>query len=69
MSFLLTENQFAIKRTPGNERETVVDSVAIIHLTLVNLYSEAGNQEKVQEQVNQLIELKEEYPFLEKYFK
>lgn len=60
---------FAIKRAPGNEREAVVDSVAIIHLTLANLYSQAGNQEKVQGQVNQLIELKEEYPFLEKYFK
>jgi len=60
---------FAIKRSPENERESVVDSVAIIHLTLANLYSQAGDQEKVQEQVNQLIELKEEYPFLEKYFK
>jgi tetratricopeptide (TPR) repeat protein len=59
---------FAIKRSPGNEREAVVDSVAIIHLTLANLYSQAGDQEKVQDQVNQLIELKEEYPFLEKYF-
>lgn len=38
-------------------------------LTLANLYSQAGDQEKVQDQVNQLIELKEEYPFLEKYFK
>ena len=60
---------FAIKRAPGNERESVVDSVAIIRLTLANLYSQAGEQEKVQNQVNQLIELKEEYPFLEKYFK
>lgn len=60
---------FAIKSTPGKEREAIVDSVAIIHLTLANLYSQAGDQEKVQEQVNQLIELKEEYPFLEKYFK
>ena len=60
---------FAIKRAPENERESVVDSVAIIHLTLANLYSQAGNQEKVQDQVNQLIKLKEEYPFLEKYFK
>lgn len=60
---------FAIKRSPGNEREAVVDSVAIIHLTLANLYNQAGNQEKVQDQVNQLITLKEEYPFLEKYFK
>jgi len=41
----------------------------IIHLTLANLYSQAGNQEKVQDQVNQLIELKEKYPFLEKYFR
>jgi len=60
---------FAIKSTPGKEREAIVDSVAIIHLTLANLYSQAGYQEKVQEQINQLIELKEEYPFLEKYFK
>jgi O-antigen ligase len=60
---------FAIKRAPENERESVVDSVATIHLTLANLYSQAGDQEKVQGQVNQLIELKEEYPFLEKYFK
>jgi len=60
---------FAIKRSPGNEKESVVDSVATIHLTLANLYSQAGDQEKVQDQVNQLIELKEEYPFLEKYFK
>jgi O-antigen ligase len=60
---------FAIKRSPENKRESVVDSVAIIHLTLANLYSQVGDQEKVQEQVNQLIELKEEYPFLEKYFK
>ncbi len=60
---------FAIKRSPGNEREAVVDSVAIIRLTLANLYSQAGDQDKVQDQVNQLIELKEEYPFLEKYFK
>ncbi|OPL08111.1 MAG: hypothetical protein AVO33_01960 [delta proteobacterium ML8_F1] len=59
----------AIKRSPGNEREAVVDSVAIIHLTLANLYSQAGDQDKVQDQVNQIIELKEEYPFLEKYFK
>lgn len=60
---------FAIKRSPGNEREAVVDSVAIIRLTLANLYSQAGDEEKVQDQVNQLIELKEEYLFLEKYFK
>jgi O-antigen ligase/Tfp pilus assembly protein PilF len=60
---------FAIKSTPGKEQEAIVDSVAIIHLTLANLYSQAGDQVKVQEQVNQLIELKEEYPFLEKYFK
>jgi O-antigen ligase len=60
---------FAIKRSPANEREMTVDSVAIIHLTLANLYTQAGNQEKVQDQVNQLIELKEEYSFLEKYFK
>ncbi|WP_422487191.1 O-antigen ligase family protein [Gudongella sp. DL1XJH-153] len=60
---------FAIKRAPENERESVVDSVAIIHLTLANLYTQAGDQEKVQDQVNQLIELKEEYPFLDKYFK
>jgi len=60
---------FAIKRAPENEKESVVDSVAIIHLTLANLYSQAGDQEKAQDQVNQLIELKEEYPFLEKYFK
>ena len=60
---------FAMKRSPRNERESVVDSVAIIHLTLANLYNQAGDQEKVQDQVNQLIELKEEYPFLEKYFK
>lgn len=60
---------FALKRSPGNERDAVVDSVAIIHLTLANLYSQAGVQEKVQDQVNQVIELKEEYPFLGKYFK
>ncbi len=65
----LVRAPFAIKRAPGNERESVVDSVAIIHLNLANLYSQAGDQEKVQDQVNQLIALKEEYPFLEKYFK
>jgi len=59
---------FVIKSTPGKEREAIVDSVAIIHLTLANIYSKAGDEEKVQDQVNQLIELKEEYPFLEKYF-
>jgi len=60
---------FAIKRAQENEKETIIDSVAIIRLTLANLYSQAGDQGKVQDQVNQLIELKEEYPFLEKYFK
>jgi tetratricopeptide (TPR) repeat protein len=65
----LDRASFAIKRAPGNERESVVDSVAIIHLTLANLYTQAGNEEKVQDQVNQLITLKEVYPFLEKYFK
>lgn len=43
--------------------------MSLIHSTLANLYSESGNQESVQEQVNHLIELKIEYPFLEKYFK
>lgn len=38
-------------------------------LDLANLYSQAGDQEMVQDQVNQLIELKKEYSFLEKYFK
>ncbi|MBM7561516.1 hypothetical protein [Fusibacter tunisiensis] len=38
-------------------------------LDLANLYNQAGDQEMVQDQVNQLIELMEEYPFLEKYFK
>ena len=51
----------AIKRAPGNERESVVNSVAIIHLTLANLYSQSGHQERFQDQVNQLIELKEKY--------
>lgn len=65
----LEKSPFAIKRAPKDSKEATVDSVAIIHLTLANLYNEAGEKEKVQEQVNKVIELKEEYPFLEKYFK
>lgn len=49
--------------------KVTVSSIAIIHLTLANLYNIAGEKNKVEEQVNQLIELKEVYPFLEKYFK
>lgn len=60
---------YAIKRAPEYSKEATVDSVAIIHLTLANLYNEAGEKEKVQVQVNHVIELKEEYPFLDKYFK
>ncbi len=59
---------FAIKRAPSDKKDSTVDSFAIIHLTLANLYNEAGDKDKVQEQVNRLIKLKEEYPFLEKYF-
>jgi O-antigen ligase len=60
---------FAIMKAPRKSKEATVDSVAIIHLKLANLYNVTGDKDKLQEQVNQLIELKDEYPFLEKYFK
>ncbi|MCD4712202.1 MAG: O-antigen ligase family protein [Clostridiales bacterium] len=59
---------YTIKRAPADKKEETVDSVAIIHLTLANLYNETGDHEKVQEQINMLIDLKEDYPFLDKYF-
>lgn len=60
---------FSIKCAPADKKESLVDSVAIIHLTLANLYNEASEHDKIQDQVNQLVELREVYPFLEKYFK
>lgn len=65
----LDRSTFAIKAASGEMKERTVDSVAIIHLTLANIYNEDGEKDKVQEQVDHVIELKEEYPFLEKYFK
>lgn len=59
---------YAIKASPPASKDSIVDSVAIIHLTLANLYNESGEKEKVQKQINELIELKNKYPFLVKYF-
>lgn len=65
----LDRSPYAIKSASSDTRESVVDTVAIIHLTLANLFNEAGEEEKLQGQLKELIALKEVYPFLEKYFK
>ena len=62
-----TINQPQFNVIEDNDVECVFTKRKIRNRTC--LLQRTGNQEKVQDQVNQLIELKEEYPFLEKYFK
>lgn len=59
----------AIKSASKELKEETVDSVANMYLALGSLYNEAGEIDKMKEQINQVVELKKEYPFLEKYFK
>jgi O-antigen ligase len=60
--------QYSLMGISKDEKYGVIDEVAQLHLLLANIYQRSGSENKAESHIKEIIELKEEYPFLEKYF-
>lgn len=60
--------EYSLMGISDDEKLGVIDETAQLHLLLANIYQRTGNEEQAKSHINEIIKLREKYPFLEKYF-
>ena len=64
----LVLSEHALRRAPLEDKERVIDQIAIANLMLANIYRQNNQEDLRQEHLQKVYDLMLDYPFLEKYF-